>query len=73
MTEDQNSFVEERKRHDLAVEKYKTACERYEESHTKLLDWVSFNDRIKNQAGQNLTDTDNALKLDNKVHQDKLH
>ena len=30
MTEDQNSFVEERKRHDLAVEKYKTACERYE-------------------------------------------
>ena len=30
VTEDQNSFVEERKRHDLAVEKYKTACERYE-------------------------------------------
>ena len=73
MTEDQNSFVEERKRHDLAVEKYKTTCERYEESHTKLLDWVAFSDRIKNQAGQNLTDTDNALKLDNKVHQDKLH
>ena len=42
-------------------------------SHTKLLDWVAFSDRIKNQAGQNLTDTDNALKLDNKVHQDKLH
>ena len=68
MTGDQNNAVEERKRHDLAVEKYKTACERYEESH-----WVAFSDRIKNQAGQNLTDTDNALKLDNKVHQDKLH
>ena len=73
VTGDQNSVVEERKRHDLAVEKYKTACERYEESHKKLLDWVAFSDRIKNQAGQNLTDTDNALKLDNKVHQDKLH
>ena len=35
---DQNSAEEEKKRHDLAVEKYQAAYEKYHENRTKLLD-----------------------------------
>ena len=33
---------EEMKRHDLAVEKYRKECEKYEENRAKLNDWISY-------------------------------
>ena len=69
---DKNSVEEEKKRHDLAVEKYQAAYEKYQENRTKLLDWIAANDRIKKEANQNFVDTDFALKLYNKAHSEEL-
>ena len=38
---------EEKKRHDLAVEKYQKEYEKYEENRAKLNDWIMTNDRIR--------------------------
>ena len=62
---------EEKNRHELAVEEYQAAYEKYEENRTKLLDWISTNDRIKDEAKQNFPNTDYALKLYKKVHQEQ--
>ena len=62
-----------KKRDDLAVEKYQGACERYiKKKKTKLLDWISTNDRIKDEAKQNFQSTDYASKLYNNVHQEQI-
>ena len=61
---------EEKKRHDLAVEKYQKEYEEYEENRAKLNDWIMTNDRIKVEAKENFKNTDYALKLYNKIHQD---
>ena len=63
--------LDEKIRHDKALEQYQAAYAKYEKDRTKLLDWIATNDRIKDQAKQNFTDTDYALKLYNKVHQDQ--
>ena len=63
---------EEKKRHDLAVEKYQKEYEEYEENRAKLNDWILTNDRIKDEAKENFKNTDYALKLYNKIHQDDL-
>ena len=60
---------EEKKRHDLAVEKYQKEYEEYEENRAKLNDWIMTNDRIKDEAKENFKNTDYALKLYNKIHQ----
>ena len=60
---------EEKKRHDLAVEKYQKEYEKYEESRAKLNDWIMTNDGIKYEAKQNFKNVDHALKLYNRVHQ----
>ena len=60
---------EEKKRHDLAVEKYQKKYEEYEENRAKLNDWIMTNDRIKDEAKENFKNTDYALKLYNKIHQ----
>ena len=52
---------EEKKRHDLAVEKYQKEYEKYEENRAKLNDWIMTNDRIKDEAKQNFKNTDYAL------------
>ena len=49
---DQNSVEEEKKIHDLAVEKYQAAYEKYQENRIKLSDWIATNDRVKEQAKQ---------------------
>ena len=64
---------EEKKRHDLAVEKYQKEYEEYEENRAKLNDWIMTNDRIKDEAKENFQNTDYALKLYNKIHQDDLN
>ena len=63
---------EEKKRHDLAVDKYQKEYEEYEENRAKLNDWIMTNDRIKDEAKENFKNTDYALKLYNKIHQDDL-
>ena len=63
---------EEKRRHDLAVEKYQKEYEEYEENRAKLNDWIMTNDRIKDEAKKNLENMDYALKLYNKIHQDDL-
>ena len=63
---------EEKKRHDLAVERYQKEYEEYEENRAKLNDWIMTNDRIKDEAKENFKNTDYALKLYNKIHQDDL-
>ena len=63
---------EEKKRHDLSVEKYQKEYEEYEENRAKLNDWIMTNDRIKDEAKENFKNTDYALKLYNKIHQDDL-
>ena len=63
---------EEKKRHDLAVEKYQKKYEEYEENRAQLNDWIMTNDRIKDEAKENFKNTDYALKLYNKIHQEDL-
>ena len=67
-----SNFDEEKKRHDLAVEKYQKEYEKYEENRAKLNDWIMTNDRIKDEAKENVKNTDYALQLYNKIHQDDL-
>ena len=59
---------EEKVRHDKALEAYRAAYAKYEKDRTKLLDWIAINDRIKDQAKQNFTNTDYAFKLYNQAH-----
>ena len=49
---DQKSVEEEKKIHDLAVEKYQAAYEKYQENRIKLSDWIATNDRVKEQTKQ---------------------
>ena len=61
---------EERKRHDKALEKYQADYAAYEKKRQQFLDWIETQRENKDQAEQNLEDTDNALKLYNEVHPD---
>ena len=72
LSRDQNSAEEEKKRHDLSVEKYQGAYENRQEIRAKLLDWIATNDRNKEQTKQNFVATDYALKLYNKAHNQEL-
>ena len=63
---------EEKKRHDLAVEKYEKEYEKHEENRAKVNDWIMTNDRIKDEAKQNFRNTDYALQLYNKIHQEDI-
>ena len=46
--------LDEKKRHDLALEKYQRDYAQYQKDRTQLLDWVAEQDREKNQAFQRL-------------------
>ena len=69
---DQKS-VEDRERHKVAAERYQVAYKKYQENRKKLLDWIKTNDRVKEQAKQNLVDKGYASKLYNKVHNKALN
>ena len=69
---DQSSAEEEKKRYDFAEEEYQSAYEKYQENQTKIVNWIVTNDRVKEQPKQNFVDTDYALKLYNKVHNQEL-
>ena len=70
---DSSAALEEKVRHDKALELYQEAYAKYQKDPTKLLDWIAANERIKEQAKQNFTDTDYAFKLYNHVHPDKKY
>ena len=72
LTGDDPDVAQEAKvRHDKAVEAYNTAWAKYQKDRTKLLDWIATNDRMKDQAKQNFTDTDYSFKLYNQTHQNE--
>ena len=63
--------LEEKERHDKALEAYQAAYAKYTRDHTKLLDWIETNAQIKAEAKQNFTNTDYAFKLYNQAHPDE--
>jgi len=63
--------LEEKKRHDKALEAYNAAYAKYTRDHTKLLDWIETNAQIKAEAKQKFTNTDYAFKLYNQAHPDE--
>ena len=64
------AMEKERERHDRMLKAYQAAYAKYMRDRTKLLDWIATNEKIKEQAMQNFTNTDYAFKLYNKVHPD---
>ena len=63
--------LEEKKRHDEALEDYQAAYAKYARDRTQLLDWIATNAPTKEQAKQNFTNTDFAFKLYNQAHPDE--
>ena len=63
--------LEEKKRHDKALEDYQAAYAKYTHDRTQLLNWIATNAQTKEQAKQNFTNTDYAFKLYNKAHPDE--
>jgi len=63
--------LEEKKRHDKALEDYQATYAKYTCDRTQLLDWIATNTQTKEQAKQNMTKTDNAFKLYNQAHPDE--
>ena len=50
--------MDEKIRHDKALEAYQAANAKYQKDRTELLDWIATNDRVKDQARHNFQDTD---------------
>ena len=63
--------LNEKTRHDKALESYEAAQARYSQERTKLLDWIETNRENKAQAKQSFTNTDYAFKLYNQAHPDR--
>ena len=61
----------ERQRHDKALERYQKDYVKYQENRQKLLDWQELNRHEDVIASQSLENTDEALKLYNKLHPDE--
>ena len=62
---------QERVRHDKALEKYQKDYSKYEENRQRLLDWVDANRPNDAIAIQNLSNTNEALKLYNRTYPDE--
>ena len=63
--------LEEKERHDKALEAYQAAYANYTRDRTELLDWIATNSEIKAEAKQNFTNADYAFKLYNQRHPDE--
>ena len=59
----------ERKRHDLALEKYEGDYQAWQKGRQRVMDWYSQRKDKENIAAHDLTNTDEALKLYNRVHE----
>ena len=62
--------LDEKTRHDKALEAYQSAMGKYNRERAQLLDWIQTNREIKEQAKQDFTNTDYAFKLYNQAHPD---
>ena len=62
---------QERVCHDKALEKYQKDYSKYEENRQRVLDWIDANRHNDAIAFQNLSNTDEALKLYNRAHPDE--
>ena len=65
------AVLEEKKRHDKALEDYQAAYGKYTHDRTQLLHWIVTNAQTKEQAKQNMTNMDYAFKLYSQAHPDK--
>ena len=61
----------EKKRHDIALEKYQKDYVKCQENREKLLDWQEQNRENNAIASRNFEDNNEALKLYNRTHPDK--
>ena len=59
----------ERKRHDLALEKYERDGEAWRENRQRVMDWYTQRRDQQDRAARDMGNTDEALKLYNRVHQ----
>ena len=64
--------LDEKIRHDKALEAYQAAYAKYQKDRTELLDWIAEQDRVKNQARHDFQDTDRALAFYNQTHRAKV-
>ena len=59
----------ERKRHDLALEKYEKDYQAWQKGRQRVLDWYSQRRDKEELAARDMGNTDEALKLYNRVHE----
>ena len=65
------SALDDKTRHDKALEVYQSAMAKYTRECTQILDWINTNEEIKEHAQKNFTNTDYAFKLYNQAHLDQ--
>ena len=68
---DSKEILYEKERHDKVLKKYQNDYATYEEKKKKFLDWEDENRRSNAIASRNFSNTDEALKYYNKMHEDK--
>ena len=64
--------LDEKIRHDKALEKYQKDYAQYQKDRTELLDWIAEQDCEKDKAIHDFQDTDQALALYNQTHRAKV-
>ena len=64
--------LDEKIRHDKALEAYQAAYAKYQKDRTELLDWIAEQDREKNKPIHDFQDTDRALALYNQTQRAKV-
>ena len=63
--------LDEKTRHDKALEAYESAMAKYMCERTQILDWINTNEEIKEHAQKNFTNTNYVFKLYNQAHPDQ--
>ena len=64
--------MDEKIRHDKALEAYQADYAKYQKDRTELLDWIAEQDREKDKDRYDFQDTDKALALYNQTHRAKI-
>ena len=64
--------LDEKIRHDKALEAYQGAYAKWQKDRTELLDWIAEQDCVKDKARHDFQDTDRALALYNQTHRAKV-
>ena len=63
--------LDEKTRHDKALEAHQLAMDKYSRERTQLLYWINTNEEIKEHADKDFINTDYAFKLYNPNHPDQ--